>query len=497
MNLMDVREIDTKNRIATWNMKKLIFTLAFPMMVSMMVQSLYNFVDSIFVARISETAFSATSLGNPIQQLMMAVSVGTGIGISSLLSRRLGAGLKKDCDNIAVTGLLLSVASCLFFVLFGVFFTPTFIRAFSDDEQLVEMGVTYLSICMRFSLGIFIATMAERLLQATGNTFLSMIAQASGAVANCILDPIMIFGYFGCPRLGIAGAAWATVIGQWIAAAVALILNFRKNHEIHFDFRNFRLRADIIRDIYKVGVPAMLGTGLTSVHTMIVNKILIGITPTAVAFYGLFHKVQTFVLMPMNGISQALVPIMGYSYGAKRGFRMREAFRTALTWGCCIMAVFMTFIIAFPQLVLQIFSATPEMLEMGIPGLRILIWGLVCLFSTGIIANAFIAMGRGGVNLINTLVRNILPIPFIYLLARSSGTRYIWWVVLAADILTFVYCVLMYRRADRTVIAPLIYDKSFKETLAMAKELEQEAGPEQDGGEAGPAPTDEENDDSR
>lgn len=444
------------NKLAAMPMGKLIISISLPLMFSLFVQSLYNMVDSIFVAKLSEEALSATSLASPVQTLMVAVSVGTGVGINSLLSRTLGAGRKEDASAIASNGLVLAILSCIVFMVFGLTLVTPFLRCFTNDEQLLSLGTTYLSICTIFSLGIFVATTAERLLQATGNTLLSMIAQVTGAIANCILDPIMIFGLFGCPAMGIRGAAIATVIGQWLAAAIAMILNLKLNHDIKFRFRQFKLRGDIIIDIYKVGAPSMLVTGLSGVQTMILNKILLGFSATAVAFFGVFHKMQNFVQMPLNGLAQGMIPIVGYAWGAKRGDRIRDAFKITYSVGLTFMLAVTVVIMAFPAEILGLFSAGETMLAMGIPALRILSISFVFIATCSIISYMFTGMGNGMVNLCCTTIRALLPVPLVIYLAQNAGLDMVWYAIPFADICACALAVYLFSIVYRKKIRPMI-----------------------------------------
>jgi len=452
----------------TMPVNKLILTVSLPLMISMLVQSTYNMVDSMFVAKMSEAGLNATSLAGPIQQIMISVAVGTGTGVSSLLARTLGAGKKKEANLIATTGLVLGVLSCLIFVLFGLFFARPFIKIFTSDPELIELGTSYLSICTVFSLGIYVSVIAERLLQATGNTFLSMVAQTSGAVINCILDPIMIFGLLGCPALGIRGAAIATVIGQWGAGIIALILNFKLNTEVHFDWKALRFDAGILKGVYTVGVPVMLVQALTSVQTMIINKMFITISATMVGFFGLFHKVQAFVLMPMNGLGMSLIPIVGQAYGARLGGRIRETVHKVLRVSIAIMLLCTVVFVVFPNWILFMFSAKDELLSIGMTGLRILGISLSFLVTTNVIGQVFAAVGNGMVNLINTLTRNILPLPVIYIFAQSSSINSIWWTIVAADTLALLFSVYMYRRLNRTRLAELVAEEEQRGAAAPA-----------------------------
>ncbi|MEG2677385.1 MAG: MATE family efflux transporter, partial [Oscillospiraceae bacterium] len=311
-----------ENKLGTMPMGKLIASVSLPLMVSMLVQSLYNIVDGIYVAKISEDALTATSLAFPAQMLMISVAVGTGVGLNSLLARKLGEKRFDEANATATNGLLLAGLNTIVFMLLGFFAVRPFISAFTDNPEIIEMGVSYLSVCMVWCVGIFLSITGERLLQATGNSIFSMTSQIVGAVTNIILDPILIFGKLGMPEMGIKGAAVATVIGQIFGAVVAIVLNKVKNKEIHFVFRGFRPSGAIILNIYKVGIPSIIMQSIGTIMMVGMNKILILFSTTAVAVFGIYFKLQSFVFMPVFGLTQGLIPIVGYNYGARRPDRL-------------------------------------------------------------------------------------------------------------------------------------------------------------------------------
>lgn len=441
-----------KNKMESMPIPRLVMSISLPLMISLLVQSLYNIVDGIYVARVSEAALTATSLAYPMQMLMIAVSVGTGVGVNSLLSRSIGA---KDEDAVAATtmnGLFLAVVSCLVFMCIGFFGVPLFFSFFTKEAALVQMGVEYLRVCLIFSLGIFLATTAERLLQATGNTMLSMMAQVAGAVTNVVLDPILIFGWFGLPAMGVKGAAVATVAGQWLAAGLALWLNHKKNKTIQFVFKGFRPRADIIGEIYKVGVPSMMVSALGSIMMVLMNRMLLTFSATAVAFYGVYYKLQNFLFMPVNGLSQGLIPIVGYNYGAKRGRQISEAFKVAAAIAVGIMGVGTLIFNLFPRQLLALFNAGGDMLSIGVPALRIISLTFMLTGVVLVIGHVFTGMGNGVVNMVSTIVRYILPLPCIYFIATRFGLGASWVSFCIADACAFIISVVMYIRVRRKVI---------------------------------------------
>lgn len=435
---------------------KLVFSISVPLMVSMLVQSLYNIVDGIFVSRISENALTATSLAYPAQMLMLAVAVGTGVGINSLLSRMLG---RKDFDavnQIATDGLMLSLVSSVLFIAFGSFGAGLFIQGFSEDPEIVLLGTKYLRICMLLCSGIFLATTGERLLQATGNTFLSMLAQSAGAVVNIILDPILIFGWFRMPRMGVEGAALATVIGQWAAAAVSLWLNHRKNREIHFRLKGYRPNAGFIKDIYKVGVPSMVMQTMGSVMMVGMNAILTGFTPVAVAAFGVYYKLWTFVYMPVSGLAQGQLPIIGYNYGAKNGQRVFQAFKVTVSAAVCIMICGMLLFLAVPRQLLGLYAAGEELTAIGVPLLRIMAVTFPFAAVTITIGFCCSGLGNGLVSMIGTCLRQlVLLVPIAGIFAARFGLDHAWYAAWISEAAAFVFAVWYFRREYQKKIKPI------------------------------------------
>lgn len=438
------KQVKKENKMGVMPVPKLVLTMSFPIMISMLVQSLYNIVDSIFVAKISEDALTATSIAYSAQILQIAVAVGTGVGVNALISRRLGAKRFDDANKAATTGLLLTVVSSLVFVLWGIFGTEAFIRQFSTDEKIIAMGTTYLRICQIFCTGIFLGTLTQRLLQATGRTFSSMLAQLAGAVVNIILDPIMIFGLFGCPKMGIAGAAIATVIGQWAAAVLGIILNYVQNKEIHFVFRGFRLEKENILNIYKVGAPTIVTQAFGSIMVASLNAILVMFSSTAVAFFGVYFKLQNFLFMPMNGLGQGSLPIVGYNYGARNEKRVKDTCKMAIATGSAIALVGILIFMIFPGGLLRLFSASEAMIEIGTPALRIISLSFLVAPVTMIIGYLISGLGNGLVNMIATAIRQlILLVPLVLLFGKIGGIGMVWyafWISEGAAFLFAVFC---------------------------------------------------------
>jgi putative MATE family efflux protein len=346
--------------------------MGFPIMLSMMIQALYNVVDSIFIARVGEDALTAVSLAFPIQMLMISVGVGTAIGVNSLLSRRLGAQQHKEASSVAVHGLFLSVVIWIFFAIFGAILTPFFFQLFTDSPEIIKMGQDYLIICTTLSLGIFGQLVCERIMQGTGNTIHPMITQGVGAIINIILDPIFIFGYFGLPAMGTAGAAIATVIGQWVAMGLALFFMIRKTTELNFKFKRFRPKFRTIKEIYEVGLPSIIMQSIGSVMTIGMNTILIAFSATAVAVFGIYFKLQSFIFLPVFGLTAAMISIVGFNYGARNKERIARTIRHAVLIATGMMLLGILIFQTIPALLLRLFDASPSMLDIGIRALRII-----------------------------------------------------------------------------------------------------------------------------
>lgn len=431
-----------ENKMGVMPVPKLVISMSFPIMVSMLVQSLYNIVDSVFVAQISEDALTATSVAYSAQILQIAVAVGTGVGINALVSRNLGAKRFDDANQAATTGLFLTILSSLIFVVWGIFGTEIFIRQFTKDESIVEMGTTYLQICQIFSTGIFLGTLTQRLLQATGRTFSSMIAQMVGAIVNLILDPIMIFGLLGCPEMGIAGAAIATVIGQWVSAIIGLILNYVQNKEIHFVFKGFRLQKNHLIAIYKVGAPTILTQAFGSIMVAALNVILFMFSSTAVAFFGVYFKLQNFLFMPMNGLGQGSLPIISFNYGAQNKERIKATFQTAASVGAGIALIGTAIFMIFAKLLLLCFSASDDMLAMGIPALRIISVSFVFAALTMIIGYTLSGLANGLVNMIGTALRQLIVLlPCVLIFGKIGGINTVWYAFWISEICACLFAV--------------------------------------------------------
>lgn len=434
-----------ENKMGTAPMLKLIIGMSLPAMFSMLVQSLYNIVDSIFVSQIGEEALTALSLAFPVQTLMIAVAVGTSIGVNSLVSRRLGEGRRDDANSAATHGLVLAFMNWLGFAVLGALFTKPFFEAFSDNPTVIGMGCDYVYTVTIFSFGMFILIDLEKTLQATGNMIYPMVFQLTGAITNIILDPIMIFGLLGFPKLGVKGAAIATVAGQILSMLFCLYIVFKKNHEVHFTLRNFRFQGKTLKDIYKVGLPSIMMQSIMSALTAGLNAILIGFSEAAVAVLGAYYKLNSFVFMPVFGLMQGVMPIMGYNYGARNKKRLTDALKIGCTIASVILAAGTLIFILIPGKLLQIFNASAAMLEIGVPAFRIISITFVTAAISIMLSTLFQAVGFGMYSLIVSILRQLVVIlPVAYLLSRI-GLGYVWYAFPIADITAFGISLVLYR----------------------------------------------------
>lgn len=435
---------------------KLIVNMSVPLMLSLLVQSLYNIVDSIFVARLSESALTATSLAYPIQILMVAFSVGTAVGVNAILSKRLGEKRYEEASLIASTGLTLALIGALAFTLLGLFFAKPLAFSFTADEQIATLCGEYLFICMLFCAGTFIETMFQRFLQAAGYTFYSMISLVVGALTNIILDPIMIFGLGPFPALGIRGAATATVIGQWLGALTAFLLNKFKNPTVKLKLKGFRLKGNVVAQIYKVGLPTIVTQASGCAMVALMNNILISFSSTAVAFFGVYYKLQNFLFMPLNGLGQAAIPIVGFNYGARERKRISDTVRIMLPLAIAFAFLGTLIFCLFPSQLLSLFSAGEEMLELGVPALRTISLTFVFAAVTLILGYLISGLGNGIVNMLGTLIRQlILLIPSAYIFANFFGVTKVWYAMWISEFVAVLYAVvhslLFYRKKIKTI----------------------------------------------
>ncbi|MBF1044828.1 MAG: MATE family efflux transporter [Peptostreptococcus sp.] len=428
--------------MGSMNINRLILTMSAPIVISMMVQSLYNVVDSIFVAQISEEAITAVSMAFPFQQLMMSVGIGTAIGVNSFLARSLGAKEFSRVNKIANNGLLLAFLSFIAFFMMGLLLSDKLITIQTDNHEIISHGPVYLRICLMGSLGIFTHLMFERLLQATGKTMYTMIAQISGALMNIILDPIMIFGWFGMPAMGLAGAALATVISQYIGALVVAYLCIRKEKDIDIGFRYMKPDFKIIRDIYAVGIPSIIMISISSVTIFSMNQILAKFSITAVALLGIYFKLQSFIFMPVFGLNNGIIPIVGYNYGAGNKERMRETIFLGMRYAVTIMLIGTLIMMVFPDKLLGMFNASDQMMDIGRVAFRIICisfpFAAISIISIGV----FQAIGKGTLSMIISIIRQLVVlVPLAYLFSLTGNLSMVWWSVIIAELVAVSICV--------------------------------------------------------
>ena len=416
-----------ENKMGVMPVNRLLITMSLPIMISMLIQALYNIVDSIFVAQISENALTAVSLAFPIQNLIIAVATGTGVGINAMLSKSLGEKDKKNVDLAANNGLFLALLSSIAFIFLGIFGSRLFFLSQTQIPEIVDMGTTYLTICCVFSFGVFFQITFERLLQATGRTLLTMITQSTGAIINIILDPIMIFGLFGFPKMGIAGAAAATVIGQILAAVLSVFINHHKNHEVTVSIRGFRPHGHTIKRIYSVGVPSIIMASISSVMTYGMNLILIRFTETATTVFGVYFKLQSFIFMPVFGLNNGLVPIVSYNYGARRPKRINAAIKYSVIYATLLMLIGTVAFLLIPQTLLSMFNASAKLIEIGVPALRIISLSFLFAGFAIICSSVFQAMGNGMLSLYVSVGRQLVVLlPAAFLLAQTGVLSAVW-----------------------------------------------------------------------
>ena len=435
-----------ENKMGIMPIPKLLFSMSVPMMLSMIVQSVYNIVDSMFVAHINENALTALSLVFPFQIFMIGISVGTGVGVNALLSRSLGEKNQKNADLAAKNGIFLAVVFSIVFAIVGILFGKQFILAQTSDPQIVKYSLEYLNVITIFSFGTFMQMMFERLLQATGKTVLSMITQIVGAVTNLILDPIMIFGLLGFPALGVKGAAIATVIGQSLAGLLALYFNIKKNDDINISLKGFKPNFRIIKTIFSVGFPSILMQTIGSFLTYFINKFLISFTPTAVSVYGIYFRLQSFVFMPVFGLNNGMVPIIAYNYGARNKKRILDTIKLSIITAVLIMLTGLAIFQTIPAQLLALFDASEEMLAIGVPALRIISLSFIFAGFSIICGSVFQALGNGFLSLIISITRQLIFIlPLVYILGHFFGLSAVWFSIPIAEISSLILSIIFLR----------------------------------------------------
>ena len=440
--------------LGTMHMGRLVPKVSIPIMISMLVQALYNVVDGIFVARYSADSFTAVSLVFPIQMLMIAVGTGLGVGINSLVSRRLGEGRAEAARDAARNGIFLEMCGGLLFCLFGILGARSFMHVFTEDQHLQALGGQYLTIVTVFSFGLLLSMVFERLMQSTGNTTLSMTTQLAGAVTNIILDPIMIFTL----DMGVAGAAWATVIGQWVSMSLGLFLNQTRNRELKIHVKGFRPQGGTVKEILAVGFPSIIMQAISSVMNVGMNMILLGFGNTAVNVLGVYFKLQSFIFMPVFGLGNGLVAIVGYNYGARQRERVYAAIKVALTIALGIMGVGLLLFMTVPQVLLSLFESgdAGDLRIMGQAALRTISLSFLMAAVGIIVTVVFQAVGKGVYSLIMSLCRQLIVLlPAAYLLSRTGSVSAVWWAFPIAELVSLTICLLLFRKVDREMLKKL------------------------------------------
>ena len=449
--------VQKENKMGVMPVGRLIATMSLPIMASMLVQALYNVVDSMFVSRIDEYALTALSMAFPIQNLMIAVSVGLGVGLNAVLSRALGAKDHESVNRTAANSLFLMVLCVLAFMLGGMTIVRPFFEAQTDIAEIIEYGVTYTRIVMVGCFGLFMQIYFERVLQSTGRTVPTMISQGLGAIINIVLDPILIFGLFGLPRLGVAGAALATIIGQWAGAAVGFTLNLRMNPEVQLNLHGFTPHGATIRRVLAIGVPSVIMQSIGSVMTFGMNQILIAFSSTAVAVFGVYFKLQSFIFMPVFGLNNGTVPIVAYNYGARKPDRMMKTIKLSIAAVVVIMTCGLLLFQLAPRQLLAIFDASEEMFSMGVPALRtISLHFPIAAICIGMGA-VFQALGFSVYSMINSFVRQLLVLlPSAFLLGAIRGNvNAVWWSFIIAEVFSLALTLFYFVRVYRNVIKKL------------------------------------------
>ena len=443
-----------ENKMGVMPVKQLIISMSLPMMISMLVQALYNVVDSIFVAKISEDALTAVTLAFPMQNLMIALASGTGVGINSLLSRSLGEKKFDRSDAAANTGIMLTILNFVIFLIAGIVGARAFIASQTSDVAIIEDGAVYLGIVTTLSLGLFCQVTFERLLQSTGRTVYSMISQLTGAVINIIFDPIMIFGLLGCPAFGVAGAAYATVLGQTVAAVVGLVLNLKYNHDIKIKLSSiFKPKADIVGQIYMVGVPSILMMSIGSVMTYLMNQILIVFSTTAAAVFGVYFKLQSFFFMPIFGMNNGVIPVLAYNYGARNRKRIDDALKFAFALAISIMLVGTIVFELIPGVLLKMFDASDDMLAIGIPALRIIAVHFPVAAASIVMGSIFQAFAKSIYSLFVSIGRQLVVlIPVAYLLSLTGNLNAVWFAFPIAEVVSFILSLTFFRIVYRSTV---------------------------------------------
>ena len=439
-----------ENKMGTMPVNKLLISMSLPMIISMLVQAMYNIVDSVFVAQISENALTAVSLAFPLQNLMIAFAGGTAVGVNALLSRSLGEKNQDHVNQTAVNSVFIFLVTAVIFMIAGLTLSNLFFNVQTTNTEIVNAGTQYSMIVVGCSIGLFCQFLFERLLQATGRTLFTMVTQGLGAIINIILDPIFIFGLCGFPKMGVAGAALATITGQIIACLLALFFNLKFNHDIHFKFKRFRPNAHIVKQIYSVGIPSIIMQSIGSVMTFGMNTILITLSTTATAVFGVYFKLQSFVFMPVFGLNNGMIPIIAYNLGAKQKKRMFDTIKLAMIYATGMMIIGVIFFETIPQTLLGFFNASEAMIKIGTPALRIIAIHFIFAGFSIVCSATFQAVGKGTYSLLTSLIRQLLVLlPCAYVLSLTGNLDLIWLCFPIAEIFSAVTSFILMKRTRR------------------------------------------------
>ncbi len=450
--MSDLRE----NKMGVMPIGKLLTNMAVPMIMSMLVQALYNVVDSIYVSQISESAVTALSLAFPVQNMQIGIATGIGVGVNSLLSKSLGEKNQEAANRTAGNGMILMFIATAAFMLFGIFGVRPFFESQSTVAETVEGGIAYSRICSLFTLGVFMQVLSERLLQATGRTMYVMYTQATGAIINIILDPILIHGWFGLPALGIAGAAWATVIGQWAGALLGLWFNEKKNPDVQFGWKYAKLDGYIVKSILTVGIPSIIMNSIGSVMNFGMNQILQGFTETATGVFGIYFKLQSFFFMPLFGLNNATISIIAFNYGARKPERIVKTLKLAVGVALTLMCTGLLVFQLAPDLLLGIFNPSDEFLAIGRVTLRTISFSFPIAAVCISLGASFQALGNGIYSTITSICRQMLVLlPVAYLLSLTGDVNKVWLAYPIAELASGTATVFFFIRIYRQKIKPL------------------------------------------
>ena len=447
-----------ENKMGVMPVGKLLVNMALPMIISMMVQALYNVVDSIYVSRISESAVTALSLAFPVQNLQIGFAVGIGVGVNSLLSKSLGEKNQERANYTAGNGIVLMLLGGIAFFLFGMFGVRPYFEIQSTVYETVEGGIVYTRICSMLAVGLFIQILGERLLQSTGRTVHSMIGQASGAITNIVLDPVFIFGVpaLGIPAMGIAGAAVATVIGQWVGAAIVWYFNFRQNPDVHLGFKYLRLHKKVVGPILTVGIPSIVMNSIGSLMNFGMNQILQGFQETATGVFGIYFKLQSFFFMPLFGLNNATISVIAFNYGARRPDRMVKTQKIASGAAMTMMVIGLLVFQLMPQVLLSMFNPSQEFLRIGCVALRTISLSFPLAAIAISLGACFQALGNGIYSTIVSICRQMLVLlPVAYLLSLTGEVNAVWLAFPIAEVISAATTLLLFRRIYRAKIKPL------------------------------------------